>query len=286
MGCDAMSLILLNKLRTAPVTVEEAKLNIFAPIEKIPKIHKNKYLMNSIVYEDEHYCIKISGFRLTQIHRDILDIALFFGSYKLEEEIEENIPVRTFSLYTILDFLGKKKQNHQKWLVQKFKELKRAVITVEDKKQNTVYEFSIVRASQHSKNLNTFVLVIEELYLAFFESRISINYKDLVPVIVNLKHPQTKAVVRYFLTHSKGHQINIDALLRKIGVQGTKRNLEIVRKKVIEELEEKGHIFNLSLIKTTEDKRKTSDIIVKYTRHESVKIYYPDHKLLKKSEKK
>lgn len=271
-----MSLTSLMRFRNAPVTVEEAKLNIFAPITKIPATYKNNYLINETIFDNENYRVKLRGVRLTQIHRDILDIALFYGSYKLEEEIEEKVPVRTFSLYTILEHLGKEAQNNQEWLVEKFQELKSAVITLEDKKQNTDYEFSIVRASQHSKNLNTFVLVLEELYLTFFESRISINYKELVNDIVNLRHAQTKAVVRYFLTHTQGHQINIDKLLRKVGIQGTQKNLEKARRKVIVELEEVGHKFNIELIKTTTDKRRSADYTVKYNRHEDVKIYYPE----------
>lgn len=271
-----MSLTSLMRFRNAPITVEEAKLNIFAPITKIPATYKNNYLINETIFDNENYRVKLRGIRLTQIHRDILDIALFYGSYKLEEEIEEKVPVRTFSLYTILEHLGKETQNNQEWLVEKFQELKSAVITLEDKKQNTDYEFSIVRASQHSKNLNTFVLVLEELYLTFFESRISINYKELVNDIVNLKHAQTKAVVRYFLTHTQGHQINIDKLLRKVGIQGTQKNLEKARRKVISELEEIGHKFNIELIKTTTDKRRSADYTVKYNRHEEVKIYYPE----------
>jgi len=277
-----MSLIALMRFRAAPVTVEEAKLNIFAPIAKIPATYKNNYLINETIFNDENYKVRLRGVRLTQTHRDILDIALFYGSCKLEEEVEEKVPVRTFSLYTILEHLGKEAQNNQEWLVKKFQELKSAVITLEDKKQNTDYEFSIVRASQHSKNLNTFVLVLEELYLAFFESRISIDYKELLKDIVNLHHAQTKAVVRYFLTHTQGHQINIDNLLRKVGVQGSKRNLEIVRKKVIAELQEVGHTFNIELIKTTTSKRKSADYTVKYNRHEDVKIYYPEPTLLLK----
>ncbi len=271
-----MSLTSLMRFRNAPITVEEAKLNIFAPITKIPATYKNNYLINETIFDNENYRVKLRGVRLTQIHRDILDIALFYGSYKLEEEIEEKVPVRTFSLYTILEHLGKEAQNNQEWLVEKFQELKSAVITLEDKKQNTDYEFSIVRASQHSKNLNTFVLVLEELYLTFFESRISINYKELVNDIVSLKHAQTKAVVRYFLTHTQGHQINIDKLLRKVGIQGTQRNLEIARKKVITELQEVGYKFNIELIKTTTDRRRSADYTVKYNRHEDVKIYYPE----------
>ena len=277
-----MSLSTLMRFRQAPVTVEEAKLNIFAPITKIPATYKDKYLINETIFDNEQYKVKLRGVRLTQTHRDILDIALFYGSYKLEEEIEEKVPVRTFSLYTILEHLGKETQNNQEWLVEKFQELKSAVITLQDKKQNTDYEFCIIRASQHSKNLNTFVLVLEELYLTFFESRVSISYKELVNDIVNLKHAQTKAVVRYFLTHTKGHQINIDTLLRKVGVQGTQRNLEKMRSKVLTELKEVGHKFNIELIKTTTDKRKKSDYTVKYTRHEDVKIYYPEPTLFLK----
>jgi hypothetical protein len=264
------------RFRNAPITVEEAKLNIFAPITKIPATYKNNYLINETIFDNEDYKVKLRGIRLTQIHRDILDIALFYGSYKLEEEIEEKVPVRTFSLYTILEHLGKETQNNQEWLIEKFQELKSAVITLEDKKQNINYEFSIIRASQHSKHLNTFVLVLEELYLTFFESRISINYKELVNDIVNLKHAQTKAVVRYFLTHTQGHQININKLLRKVGIQGTQGNLEKARRKVISELEEVGHKFNIELIKTTTDKRRSADYTVKYNRHEDVKIYYPE----------
>jgi hypothetical protein len=271
-----MSLISLMRFRNAPITVEEAKLNIFAPITKIPATYKNNYLINETIFDNEDYKVKLRGIRLTQIHRDILDIALFYGSYKLEEEIEEKVPVRTFSLYTILEHLGKETQNNQEWLIEKFQELKSAVITLEDKKQNINYEFSIIRASQHSKHLNTFVLVLEELYLTFFESRISINYKELVNDIVNLKHAQTKAVVRYFLTHTQGHQININKLLRKVGIQGTQGNLEKARRKVISELEEVGHKFNIELIKTTTDKRRSADYTVKYNRHEDVKIYYPE----------
>lgn len=263
----------LTRLRTAPVTVEEAKLNIFAPLQKIGK--KQEYMMNKEIYDDDKYKVKISGIPLTQIHRDILDLALFFGDCKLEEETSENIPVRTFSLYSILEQMGHKEKRNQGWLTDRFKELKRATITLIDKRSKETYEFNIIRASKHSHNLNTFVLVLEELYLVFFEKKISIDYKYLVKKIVNLDHAQTKAVVRYLLTFSQGHQINIDNLLRKVGVRGSQRNLEIIRKKVIEELKEKGYFFNIKIIKTTADKRRKSDTTIKYSRHEDVKIYYP-----------
>lgn len=263
------------KFRNAPVTVEEAKYNIFAPIVKIPEIHKNNYLINEEVFNSDSFRVCISGIRLTQIHRDILDIALFCGDYKLEEEIEENIPIRTFSLYTIQKHLQCKYKNNNKWLIHKFEELQRAMITVEDKKKNDTYKFNIIRASKHSKKLNTFVLVFEEIYLNFFESRISINYKELLEDILKLKYPQTKAVVRYLLSYTDGHNINIDKLLQKIGVQGGQRNFEIVRKNVLDELTRKGNKFNIELIINNKNTKNKKDTTLVYTRHKEVKVYFP-----------
>lgn len=273
-----MSLTSLMRFRNAPVTVEEAKYNIFAPIIKIPEIHKKNYLINEEVFNSDSFRVCISGIRLTQIHRDILDIALFYGDYKLEEEIEENIPVRTFSLYTIQKHLQSKYKNNNEWLIQKFEELQRAMITVEDKKRNDTYKFNIIRASKHSKGLNTFVLVFEEIYLNFFESRISINYKELLEDILKLKYPQTKAAVRYLLSHTDGHNINIDKLLQKIGVQGGQRNLEIARKNVLDELTRKGNKFNIELILNNKNTRIKTDTTLVYTRHKEVKVYFPTNK--------
>jgi hypothetical protein len=115
--------------------------------------------------------------------------------------------------------------------------------------------------------------------MAMFEKKVSINYKELLPDILSLKHPQTKAVVRYLLSHTAGHQINIDKLLKKIGIVGGNRNLEISRKYVLDELEEVGERFNIELIKTTNNPRAKGDITLKYTRHKEVKIYNPQPSL-------
>jgi hypothetical protein len=263
----------LTRFRTAPVTTTEAKLNLFAPVDKI--YDHSKYQIYTVVYEDSRNKVSVSGTRLTQIHRDILDIALFHGSYRIEDEIEQTIPVRTFSLYEIQKHLQYKNRYNNKWLIEKLQELKRATIVIYDKEMKEEIEFNIIRVAKRSDKIQEFILVFEELYFQFFEKQVSIDYKELLPDILSLKHPQTKAVVRYLLSHTAGHQINIDKALQKVGVIGGNRNLEVSRKYVLDELQEIGDKFNIEIIKTTSDARKKSDITLKYTRHKEVKIYNP-----------
>ncbi|MBD3797613.1 MAG: hypothetical protein IE887_07720 [Campylobacterales bacterium] len=267
----------LTRFRVAPVTTTEAKLNIFAPLDKL---NPQNYQIETTVYEDDKHRVAVSGIRLTQLHRDILDIALFHGDYKLESEIEENIPVRTFSLYKIQEHLQHKQRHNAEWLKEKFAELKRATILIEYKEDDEDIEFNIIRVAKRSHKLGEYVLVLEELYMAFFKKEIGIDYKELLPDILSLQHAQTKAVVRYMLSHQAGHKINVDKLLRKIGVQGGQRNLEYHRNQVLEELEEVGSKFNIELVKTTDDKRRKGDITLVYTKHEKINIYHPNQPTL------
>lgn len=270
---DSNMMTTLARFETAPVTVTEAKMNIFAPVDKISNI--KKYQIYTTIYEDNYFKVSVSGTRLTQIHRDILDIALFYGSNYIEKKVEESIPIRTFSLYSIQKHLQHKHKKNQAWIIEKFKELKRATISIYEKKNEEEIEFNIIRVAKRSDKLKEYILVFEELYFNFFEKSISISYKKLLFEILSLKNPQTKSIVRYMISFQKGHQINIDTLLKKIGVQGGQRNINIVRKLVLDELTKVGHKFNISLQKTTQDQRRKNDITLKYTRHNDVVIFYP-----------
>lgn len=261
----------LTRFRQSPVTANELKLNIFAPVER----KKVEIVEKEPIFENDKLLVELTGYRLNQLHRDILDIILHYGSAEIEQQVDDGIPIRTFSLYQVQKHLNHKAKRNTKWIRDKFSELKNVSIKITDKITENDIEFSIIRVITHSKKLQTYVLAMEELYLAFFESEISINYKQLLPHILSLKHAQTKAVVRYMLSHTAGHQINIDKLLRGLGIKGEQRNLEYYRKLVLDELEKIGDKFNIEIIKTTNDARKKRDITLKYTRHESVKIYYP-----------
>jgi hypothetical protein len=258
------------RFRAAPVTTTEAKLNLFAPVDKIQK--PEGYKIYTDVYEDEKCKISISGTRLTQIHRDILDIALFYGNSDVENHIIQRVPVRTFTLYEIQEHLQHKSRKNQAWLKEKFQDLKRATIIIRSKENKEDIEFNIIRAARYSNKIQGYVLVFEELYFSFFEKEIGVNYKALLPKILQLRYPQTKAVVRYLLSFSKGHQIGIDNILQKIGIMGGGRNIRIHKKNVLAELKKVGKKFNIKIVENDKEHGKIS---LKYKKHKKVKIFHP-----------
>lgn len=261
----------LQRFKHAPITEKEIKLNIFNANEK----KKTEFINKTVIYENDEFIVELKGFRLTQTHRDILDIALYHGDNSLEKFATDGKAIRLFTLYDIQKMLGYKYKNRNDWIEKKITEMQQSLFKITDKKTKDWIQFSIIDIAKYSDKHNKYAIIISDLYLSFFEREISISYKQLLPDIINLKHAQTKAVIRYLLTFQDSLQINIDKLLRKVGVSGGKRNLEKVRKNVIEELKEIGYKFGIELIKTTTDKRKKSDYTIKYTRPQEVKIYYP-----------
>jgi len=261
----------LNRFKIAPVNSQEIKFNLFAPIEKIN--HAEKHKNEFIVYEDDRFRVKLEGKKLTQVHRDIMDIVMFYGKDFFKEEEKGDMFGKTITLYEIQKHLGYKNKFNNKWVRKKLKELKRATIEITKKRKsnkNQDFEISILRAILTDEETEQYAIVFEEIYLMFFELYVSINYKALLQDILNLKHAVTKASVRYLLTF-KEHQINVDKLLDRIGIVGTQRTIERHRKKLIEELKETGHKFGIEII----EGKNLKNYVIKYKKPPQVKFYYP-----------
>jgi hypothetical protein len=257
----------LNRFRIAPINTQEIKFNLYAPIEKIN--HTEKHKNEFIVYKDDKFVVKLQGKKLTQVHKDIMDIVMFYG----RDFKKNDLFGKTITLYEIQKRLQYKSKNNNKWIREKLKELKRATIEITKKRKdgkNQVFEISILRATLLDEETQEYAIIFEELYLMFFELYVSINYKTLLKDILNLEHAITKASVRYLLTF-KEHQINIDKLLDRIGIIGSKRNIEIHRKKLLEELKQVGHKFGIEIIKG----RTLKDYVIRYKKPQEVKFYYP-----------
>ena len=256
----------LNRFRVAPVNTQEIKFNLFAPIEKIN--HKEKHKEEFIVYENEKFLVKLQGKKLTQVHKDIMDIVMFYG----RDFNKDNLFGKTITLYEIQKHLFYKSKNNNKWIKEKLKELKRATIeiTKKGKNGNQEFEISILRATMIDEKTQEYAIIFEELYLMFFELYVSINYKKLLKDILSLEHAVTKASIRYLLTF-KEHQINIDKLLNRIGVVGSKRNIEIHRKKLLQELEKIGYKFGIEIV----EGKNLKDSVIRYKKPQEVKFYYP-----------
>jgi len=255
---------IINRFRIAPVNSQEIKYNIFAPLLKIS--NNEKYKNEFVVYEDNDFIVKLQGTKLTQIHKDILDITFFYGkNYK-----KDNLFGKAITLYAIQKKLNYKKKNNHKWIINKLEELKRTNIQIIRKQDKAKLEFSILRATIIDPIEKQYAILIEELYLMFFESFISVNYKPLLDKVLNLENGTTKAIVRYLFTF-KEHQINIDKLLKRIGVNCGQRTFEKHRKATIEELKKYGNLFGIEVIPA----KFLKDYVIKYKKPAEIKFYHP-----------
>jgi hypothetical protein len=261
----------ITRFTVAPSSVAELKSNIFSYHTKQTVEFKRD---EAFVYEDENWKVELLGYKLNQIHRDILDIIFYYGDNSFDGKLEGNRFMRTISLYKIKKHLGYVSNGNLKWVVKKIQEIQQTLIALKNKIKEEKWTFAAIETAKHSEKLNTYAVIIHPLYYTFFTSQIALNYSFYLDDILKLRFGITKAVVRYLLTHQAGHQINVNNLLKKIGIRGNKRNLEKHRANLLQELKEIGEKFNIELIKTTTDKRKTSDITIKYTKLPEIKFYH------------
>jgi len=266
----------------SPITISEIKSGLFSYHSKAKVEFKKE---EAFIFENEFFKVELKGYKLNQLHRDILDIAIYFGDNSFDGKFQGNYIMRTFSLYEIQKHLNYKAKRNNPWLIEKIRELQQTLIILHDKKKKETWSFPIIETFKFSEKLNTYAIIFHPLYYTFFSSSISIDYKELVQDILNLKHGITKAVVRYLITYKEGININIDKMLDLVGVRGSKRNIEYQRKILLKELNNIKNKFNVELIKTTSDRRKNSDYTISYKRLKKVKFYYPKKIENKNSEK-
>lgn len=265
---------IVQRYRQAPNTVKEAKLNIFAPYEK----QRSKKLEGKI-FESNRYIVELNGYKLNQIHRDIIDIASYYGDARIESQIDDKRPIRTFSLYNIQKHLNYKSKNQNKWIDQKLKEISRSKITIIDKREGDWIEFNIIDVAMFRKKINAYAMVISELYMIFFENEISVNYKHYLNDILSL-NAQSRALARYILSHSNSFSIGLDKAINRIGISTeniTPQNFRINRRRI---LENKEQLLKLNIILRENDdySNRNQSYTIDYKMLPKIKIYYPTKK--------
>lgn len=257
------------KMKTSPISVQELKFNIFAPNSRGSSSDIRK---NEVVYEDENYQVKISGVRLNQTHRDILDIILMHGE-DVEKDMNRLLNQRgkKFSLYLIQKKLGFLSKGNGSWVKDKIKDLELSVIEIKDIKNKLDYSFHLSRSTVYSEKENSFIFYPEDIYLSFFERQFSVGYQSKLDDILKIKSPQLKSCIRYMLSHSKGQKISIKKLMNKMGIVGSDRYLRRIEKDILDEMEEKSEIFGITVKKGI----KSSERVIEYSRLSEVVIAPP-----------
>ena len=95
-------------LKKYPCSVNQIKFNIFSPTYRTERIKDEE-----IMFENEFFRVKLTGYKLSQLHRDILDIALYEGDNSIEKMVKEPIVARTFTLYHMQKKLKQNKEIKQ-----------------------------------------------------------------------------------------------------------------------------------------------------------------------------
>ena len=263
---------LLQRFKQAPTTTTELKNNIFLPYEK----EKKEPIKSLVIFELGGIKITINGYKLNQLHRDILDIALYYGDDSLEEKTFDKRPIRLISLYEIQKHLQYKSRFNNRWLDEKIQELKRTTINIKINRLGWA-EFNIIDIARYSEKQQKYVIIISDWYMRFFEKEISIGYKEYLSLILSLKNPQSKALARYILSHSNDFQIDLDKAMEHIGINRNKMSIQNFRwnkNKILEDVEKLKEL-NIEFIKKSNDKRK-KDYLIKYKKLPKVKIYFPE----------
>jgi len=260
----------LQRFKQAPSTVAEAKLNIFSPFEK-----EKAEQLNCIVFESDNFIVTLDGYKLNQIHRDILDIALYYGDSSFDGRTADIRPLRIFSLYDIQKHLNYKAKRNNKWIEKKFAEMQKSIIKIESKKTGDWTQFNIIEVAQYSKKQNRYAIILSETYTFFFENEISINYKPYLCDML-LLNAQSRALSRYILSHSNNFHIDLEKLMSKIGICKntiSRQAFDKNKNKILEE-KEKLEKLNIFLIKKSNDNRK-KDYLVEYKILPKIQVFHP-----------
>jgi len=258
----------IQRFRISPNLPIETKLNFFAPTAK-NKQENDEFL----VFENDNFQVFLDGYRLNQIHRDLLDIVIYFGDSSLENKITDNKAVRLFSIYQIQKKLNYKSLTNNRWIEKKFAEIQKTLIKIQEKKSGDWKKFNIIEFSQFSQKQQKYAIVFSDSFIDFFATEISICYKNYLDDIIKL-NPQSKAVARYLLSSSKDFQIGFENLLFKVGIKKSKISKQAfskIKKRVLEDEE------NLKKLNIFFSKQKTTknNYLVKYEVLPKIKIFHP-----------
>ena len=278
-------------LKKYTYSVNQAKFNIFSPTYRTEGI---KY--EEVMFENEFFKVKLTGYKLSQLHRDILDIALYEGDNSIEKIVKEPIVARTFSLYHMQkkleqnkeikqiiedDKKRKKKYTNNNWLERKIKELKRATINIEIKLNNTKkiwLEFNIIRVAtmlnsgDNNPRNKKFLIAFTKEFLTFLESDILIDYRNYLDDILKLKTGQAKALARYVISFKNNFSESLESIMEKIGIGRNKfknrKTFNEHRNRILSDLEELKKL-NIEIIKI-----KKGEHLVRYKKLDNIDFFY------------
>jgi hypothetical protein len=258
-------------------TLLQSRTPMFLPVKKLSG---NFEQSTSIVVENRLGRITLQDCKLTQVHRNIVDI--IFSNYEPIKIYETGDTAYVFPKYEVLKLLGYISKRNGKWLETKFEEMRKASVIFETETssfQNTSYE-GVITKHQVTKikgkaNHPLYGVIFSSAFMAMFNEDVRIHSAKLTPKILCLKHAVTQALVRSCISHRQVNR-SIDQIFSDIGVNKSQLNDRVYRRKIKEvrsESEQLKELFGIELRDI--GKRKLG---VFYNQHDDVWFSKPPKK--------
>lgn len=211
------------KLQETTCSIQEIRLPIFAPLKKVnPKstiyndFVKNKRTREVVTTWGR---VKIKGYLLTQVHKDLLDLIILNADRK-QWTADDRLLIE-FSSYKVLKNYGDKGANY-KWFRAMLDDIMGSVIYLETNNKKG-YAFHIISAMHYDDNKEFIGILLSKEYLEFYKENFAINYNSEIIHIISIENSILKAIVRFFLSHNNLN-IKLDDLLGAIGIKTDKKD--------------------------------------------------------------
>lgn len=182
----------------------------------------------TVVVETAWARATISRVRLTQVHRDILDVLFTHFEPHYREDGSCAFLFHPYALLKKLHVTG----NNTTWLRSKFDDLEIAGLEV--RTPTYTVRTSIVRKHAWTADARQYAVVLETEYMGFFQRDLHVHSEKLTDKIIALRHAPTKALVRFMISHMSWNRSIVDTL-GAIGYTGGERNRRIAVAKITSE---------------------------------------------------
>ena len=211
----------ITKIERSTSTVDELRIAMWAPIEKISKASTTykDFIANKNVRKIKTSWgeVEVRNRLLTQTHKDIFDG--IFTCRKNEKHLEDGRVAMYFSLYQLQQLLGIEPGKNNKWLKQKIEEIADARIKYVSSTGDE-FSFGIFAEVAYSEVESSYGVIFSNLYLQYFTNSLTINYGEYVSDIASINDALIKAIIKFFLTHDARNypfRISFNELIKSVG---------------------------------------------------------------------
>lgn len=229
------------KIEKSTSSVEELRVPLFAPISKLSG---NSTMAKAFEENGSKRTVKTSwgsaeirNVLLTQLHKDLLDCIMTHAI--ATKRLEKGGIALYFYLNDILNHYGDKGKNTN-WLKEKLDELadvRLKYYRTDESDDDDMSDFRIFYKSAYSAKEKMYCVILDETYVKLYEAGVSLDYRDELPRLLQLKSPIMKAIIRFFFSHNHSI-IGLEKLLVAIGYPDqSKRSKQLLRKELSENVE-------------------------------------------------